>query len=251
MDRKTLKVIAVLPAYNAERTLEITVNDIPRSCVDEIILVDDCSKDKTVEVGKRIGLKNIFVHKKNTGYGGNQKTCYEEALKLGADIVVMIHPDYQYDPKLVSHLVAFISEDICDVMLGNRIRTRKETIAGGMPLYKYFANRILTIIENLFFGENLGEWHTGLRAYSKKVLQTVNWELNSDDFVFDQQFLMQCAACGFRIGDIPVPSKYFGEASSINFARSMKYGVSSMYYLLRYFLHKTKLVKCKLFYPKS
>ena len=207
------KIIIVMPAYNAEETLEKTYNDIPLEMVDEIILVDDASSDKTPEIARKLGL-TVIVHSENKGYGANQKTCYDEALKRDPDIIVMIHPDYQYDPKLLPHLVAFIDEDICDVMLGNRIRTRKEVISGGMPLYKYFANRILTIIENLVLGQNLGEWHTGLRAYSRKVLETIPWEKNSDDFVFDQQILVQSACFGFRIGDIPVPAKYFPEASS-------------------------------------
>ena len=249
--KKQNKIAVVLPAYNAEKTLELTINDIPEEYRQNIILVDDCSQDKTVEIAKKIGLKKIFVHEKNMGYGANQKTCYREALKTGADIVVMIHPDYQYNPKLIPHLVAFIEEDICDIMLGNRIRTRREAIIGGMPVYKYFANRILTIIENLLLGQNLGEWHTGLRAYSRKVLETIPWERNSDDFVFDQEFLIQSTYFGFRIGDIPVKAKYFPDASSINFRRSMKYGISTLWTLFLYILTKLKLIKCNLFQHKS
>jgi glycosyltransferase involved in cell wall biosynthesis len=249
--KKQNKIAVVLPAYNAEKTLELTINDIPEEYRQNIILVDDCSQDKTVEIAKKIGLKKIFVHEKNMGYGANQKTCYREALKTGADIVVMIHPDYQYNPKLIPHLVAFIEEDICDIMLGNRIRTRREAIIGGMPVYKYFANRILTIIENLLLGQNLGEWHTGLRAYSRKVLETIPWERNSDDFVFDQEFLIQSTYFGFRIGDIPVKAKYFPDASSINFRRSMKYGISTLWTLFLYILTKLKLIKCNLFQRKS
>ncbi len=244
------KIIVVMPAYNAEKTLEATVIDIPPGIVDEIILVDDCSKDNTVEVAKKLGLK-VIVHERNFGYGANQKTCYREALKDGVDIVVMIHPDYQYDPRLTPYLVGLIKDGICDVMLGNRIRTRKEALAGGMPLYKYLANRILTVIENLFLGQNLGEWHSGFRAYSRKVLETIPWENNSNDFVFDQQILIQAAYFGFRIGDIPVPAKYFSEASSINFKRSVKYGIEIFLTLFKLAIHKTGIKKYALFLPKN
>jgi len=244
------KIIVVMPAYNAEKTLEATVIDIPPGIVDEIILVDDCSKDNTVEVAKKLGLK-VIVHERNFGYGANQKTCYREALKDGVDIVVMIHPDYQYDPRLTPYLVGLIKDGICDVMLGNRIRTRKEALAGGMPLYKYLANRILTVIENLFLGQNLGEWHSGFRAYSRKVLETIPWEKNSNDFVFDQQILIQSAYFGFRIGDIPVPAKYFSEASSINFKRSVKYGIEIFLTLLKLGIHKMGIKKYALFLPKN
>ncbi len=244
------KIIIVMPAYNAEKTLEKTVKEIPPSVADEIILVDDCSKDKTVEISRKLGLKTI-VREKNEGYGANQKTCYTEALKDGADIVVMIHPDYQYDPKVIPYLVAFIKEGICDFMLGNRIRTRKEALEGGMPLYKYLSNRFLTILENFLLGQNLGEWHSGLRAYSRKVLETIPWQNNSNDFVFDQEMLIQASYFGFRIGDIPVPAKYFPEASSINFVRSVKYGIQTLLTILKLFLHKTGLKKCKLFLHTS
>jgi len=243
---KKFKTVVVMPAYNAAKTIEKTVIDIYKEIVDDIILVDDCSKDRTVEVTRNLGLK-VIVHEKNTGYGGNQKTCYTEALKNDADIIIMLHPDYQYDARVIPSLVSFIKDGICDVMLGNRIRTRKEAISGGMPLYKYFANRFLTIFENLILGQNLGEWHSGLRAYSKKVLQTIPWRNNSDDFVFDQQFLIQCAYFGFRIGDIPVPAKYFEEASSINFIRSIKYGIETLLTIAKLFLHKFGLTKCSLF----
>lgn len=244
-----MKVIAVLPAFNAENTLKQTVNDISRTDVAEIILVDDCSSDKTYEIAKEMGLTAIR-HDVNKGYGGNQKTCYKEALNAGADIVVMVHPDYQYDPRVISVLTSIIEKDICDVMLGCRIRTRAEAMKGGMPFYKYLFNRILTFVENFFTGENLGEWHSGMRAYSRKVLETIRWEDNSDDFVFDSQFLLQAAAAGFRIGDIPVAVKYFKEASSINFMRSMWYGIATLYYLARYLMHKLHLVNCRLLQPK-
>jgi len=237
-----MKTIAVLPAYNAEKTLEKTVRDIPPGSVDEILLVDDCSSDGTYELALKLGIK-AFRHEKNAGYGGNQKTCYQKALEAGADVVVMIHPDYQYDPRVAPFMTGLIEDDICDVVLGCRIRTRAEALKGGMPPYKYVANRALTLLENFITGQNLGEWHSGLRAYSRKVLETVRWEENSDDFVFDAQFLAQAAAAGFRIGDIPVEARYFEEASSINFRRSVTYGMSSLGVMARYLLHKTSLVK--------
>lgn len=245
-----MKVVVVLPAYNAVKTLEQTIKDIPRDVVDEIILVDDCSSDGTYDLAVKLGLKAIR-HDVNKGYGGNQKTCYREALKAGADVVVMIHPDYQYDPKLTSVLANVITADVCDVMLGNRIRTRTEALKGGMPIYKYLSNRALTFIENFFTGQNLGEWHSGMRAYSRKVLETINWESNSDDFVFDTQFLLQAACLGFRIGDIPVSVKYFKEASSINFHRSAWYGLTTLYYLMRYVMHKMHVLSCGLFNAKN
>lgn len=238
-----------MPAYNAEKTLARTVADIPPDSVDRIILVDDCSKDNTVSIAKELGLQ-VIQHGQNMGYGGNQKTCYRAALEQGADIVVMIHPDYQYDSRLVPYLTGLIKDGICDVVLGNRIRTRQEALMGGMPAYKYFANRFLTVAENLFMGQNLGEWHSGFRAYSRRVLETIPWERNSNDFVFDCQFLVQAAAFGFRIGDIPVPARYFAEASSINFFRSVRYGFESLKTVLRYQLHRWKVCSCPLFAPR-
>ncbi|MEW6556611.1 MAG: glycosyltransferase family 2 protein [Elusimicrobiota bacterium] len=246
---KNKKVVIVMPAYNAENTLEKTYLDIPKNIVDEIILVDDASKDKTVEIAKKLGIKTI-VHKKNMGYGANQKTCYCEALKYNPDVVVMIHPDYQYDARLVPYIAGIVADDICDVVLGNRIRTRWEALLGGMPLYKYIANRFLTILENFLLGQNLGEFHSGFRAYSKKVIETMRWEDNSDDFVFDQQFLIEAVACKFRLGDIPVPAKYFKEASSINFLRSCKYGITALFFLFRFLLHKTNLLRQQIFTEK-
>jgi len=238
-----------MPAYNAEKTVEKTVADIPQGTVDKIILVDDCSKDRTVAIAEKLGLQ-VIRHTKNLGYGGNQKTCYRAALEAGADIVVMIHPDYQYDARLVPYLTGLLQDDICDVVLGNRIRTRQEALQGGMPAYKYLSNRFLTMIENLFMRQNLGEWHSGLRAYTRRVLETIPWERNSDDFVFDCEFLVQASAFGFRLGDIPAPARYFEEASSINFYRSVRYGLASLTSLLRYYLHRTHLWKCPLFEPK-
>ncbi len=237
-----MKTIIVLPAYNAEKTLEKTIRAIPVGSYDDIILVDDASRDGTVKEAERLGIK-CFVHNKNRGYGGNQKTCYTEALKLGADIVVMLHPDYQYDPRVIPYMTGLIKDGICDVVLGNRIRTRRETLAGGMPIYKYFANRFLTMAENLILGENLGEFHSGLRAYRREVLEKINWPANSDDFVFDQEFLIQAAYFGYRIGDVPVPTKYFEEASSIDFWRSAKYGVMTLERLCRYVIAKSGLWK--------
>jgi glycosyltransferase involved in cell wall biosynthesis len=243
------KVIVVMPAFNAEKTLARTVSDIPAGSVDKIILVDDCSKDRTVALAKEMRL-DVIEHEKNLGYGGNQKTCYKAALTAGADIVVMIHPDYQYDSRLVPYLTGLIKDNVCDVVLGNRIRTRQEALAGGMPVYKYFSNRLLTVTENLLMSQNLGEWHSGLRAYSRRVLETIPWERNSNDFVFDCEFLVQAAAFGFRIGDIPVPARYFEEASSINFPRSVRYGLESLKSVLRYHLHRLKVWPCALFEPR-
>lgn len=235
MTKKKRKVIVVLPAYNAATTLERTVGDIPRDIVDEIILVDDDSSDKTVQVAKKLGL-TVVRHKENKGYGGNQKTCYRLALERGAGIVVMLHPDYQYDPKLITYFVSFIRDGYFDIMLGSRVRSRRETLAGGMPVYKYVANRALTLIENLATGYNLSEWHTGMRAYTREVLEHIDFDRNSDDFVFDSQVLFQAIEKNYRIGEIPVPVRYFPEASSINFLRSMKYGLQTLLLVLRYWL---------------
>jgi glycosyltransferase involved in cell wall biosynthesis len=232
-----MKKVIVLPAYNAEKTLEITFKSIPNPENYEFILVDDCSTDRTVEISKKLGIET-YKTPKNLGYGGNQKICYKKALEKGADIIIMLHPDYQYDPRVVPVMCWLIECGICDVVLGNRIRTRKEAISSGMPLYKYLSNRFLTIVENIITGQNLGEWHSGLRAYSSKVLKTINWEKNSNDFVFDTQFLFQCVNAGFKIGDVPVPVKYFDEASSINFKRSLKYGFLTLFVGLLYILNK-------------
>ncbi len=237
-----MKTVIVLPAYNAAKTLRQTFMDIPEELRGDIILVDDVSKDDTVKTARELGL-TVIVHGRNTGYGGNQKTCYRYALERGADIVVMVHPDYQYNPKVIPHLIGLIKDGVCDVVLANRIRTRREALEGGMPLYKYAANRFLTFFSNLVTGENLGEWHSGMRAYSRKVLERINWESNSDDFVFDTQFLVQCASAGLRLGDIPVQARYFPEASSINFTRSTAYGILTLYTLLQYMLHRSGVVK--------
>ena len=235
-----------MPAYNAERTLEPTYRDIPPGIVDEIILVDDASTDKTVEIAEKLGL-TVVRHPVNRGYGANQKTCYRLALEKGADIIVMIHPDYQYDSRLIIYIIGLLKEGFLDVMLGSRIRSRKEALQGGMPLYKYFANRTLTFIENISLGMNLSEWHTGFRAFTRKVLETIPWQNNSDDFVFDSQVLVQCVAFGFRIGEIPVPVRYHETSSSINFRRSLKYGIQTIITVFKFILHRMHIIKCKLF----
>ncbi len=240
------KVVIVMPAYNAATTLEKTVQDIPQGFADEIILVDDSSKDETVSIAKSLGL-TVMVHHTNRGYGANQKTCYDEALKRGADIVIMVHPDYQYDSSLAPLLADLIGKGICDILLGSRVRTRKECLDSGMPLYKYLSNRSLTILENLITGQNLSEWHTGYRAYSKKVLKRIPYHKNSNDFVFDSQFLIQAAYFGFKIGDLPVPCRYMSEASSINFVRSIVYGMGTMKTLFQFILQKLHLMKFALF----
>ena len=234
---KDKKIIVVLPAYNAEKTLKKTVDDIPKEFVDEIMLVDDCSKDKTAKVATMLGIK-LQEHAVNKGYGGNQKTCYDLALKAGADIVIMLHPDYQYDPRIIKYFIEFIGDGYFDVMLGSRIRSRKESLAGGMPLYKYYFNRLLSLFENIVSGQNLSEWHTGMRAYTSEVLRKIKYQKFSDDFVFDSQALFAIVKKGYKIGEIPVPVRYFKEASSINFARSMKYGLGTVKTALGYLISK-------------
>jgi len=244
------KVVVVMPAYNAEKTLEKTVNEIPAGVVDEIILVDDRSRDSTVDTAKRLGLR-VYNHEKNKGYGGNQKTCYKLARESGADYIIMVHPDYQYDARVIPHAIGFLQLGICDVILGNRIRTRREALNCGMPFYKYLANRFLTVIENFITGQNLGEWHSGFRVYSRKVLETIPYEKNSDDFVFDTEFLVQAVALGFKIGDVPIPVRYFGEASSINFFRSVRYGIASLLVLVKYIGFLAGMKKLPIFRPEN
>lgn len=240
------RTIAVMPAYNAESTLERTVADISKDCVDEIILVDDCSKDGTVELARKLGL-TVIAHENNLGYGGNQKTCYTHALENGADYIVMIHPDYQYDARVIRAAVEILRLEICDVVLGSRIRTRREALAGGMPAWKYIANRCLTFVENVALGQNLGDFHSGFRAYRREVLETIPWRKNTDDFAFDSQFLAQTVYFGFKLGDVPVPVRYFEEASSINFKRCVKYGLTTLWVLLQFWLAKLGLLKFKIF----
>jgi glycosyltransferase involved in cell wall biosynthesis len=239
------KVIVIMPAYNAAETLERTYHDIPPGVVDKVILVDDVSQDETVEIARRLGLKTV-IHVQNRGYGGNQKTCYLEALKDGADIVVMLHPDYQYDSQRVPELIAPILRDEADVMLGSRFLSGGP-LAGGMPIWKYVANRFLTIVENAVLGLKLSEAHTGLRAYRREVLETIPFLLNSDDFVFDSQTIAQAVAFGFRIGEIGVPTRYFEEASSVNFRRSVVYGLATLWTMLRFLLDKWGLWRSDLF----
>lgn len=240
------KVIVIMPAYNAEKTLRKTYADIPKNVVDEIILVDDGSHDKTVAIAKKLGIKT-FVHPQNRGYGGNQKTSYTLALNEGAQIIVMVHPDYQYDSTLTSEIIRPIQNHRFDIMLGSRIRTRQEALAGGMPLYKYIANRFLIVIENTILGQNHSEYHTGFRAYHRKVLTKLPFHKFSDDFVFDQEFLISAVQAGFRIGEIPVPTRYFPEASQINFTRSTKYGLQTLLALLKYVAVSLSLYRSKIF----
>jgi len=235
-----------MPAYNAATTLENTVRDIPEGFADEIILVDDSSQDDTVKIARDLGL-TVIAHDGNRGYGANQKTCYDEALQHGADIVIMIHPDYQYDSSLAFLFAELIEKGICDIVLGSRVRTRRECLDSGMPPYKYVSNRLLTIFENLVTGQNLSEWHTGYRAYSRKVLEIIPYHNNSDDFVFDSQFLIQAAYFGFKMGDLPVPCRYMSEASSINLRRSIIYGLGTIKTIFQYLFQRLHLVKFNIF----
>ncbi len=240
------KVIVVMPAFNAESTLKKTYDEIPKECVDEIILVDDFSSDQTVAMANKLGL-TVICHLKNRGYGASQKSCYDSALKKEASAVIMIHPDYQYDSRIIPHVLGFLSSGICDVIIGSRIRTRREALKGGMPLYKYISNRFLTVFENLILGQNLGDFHSGFRAYTRKVLDTIPFQNNSDDFVFDTEFLAQAVFFGFKIGDVPIPSRYFEEASSINFRRSLKYGIQTLFVMGKFIIQKIGLAKFKIF----
>jgi glycosyltransferase involved in cell wall biosynthesis len=226
-DTPRAKVVLVMPAYNAADTLRQTWSEIPAGCVDETILVDDASRDDTVNIARSLGI-SVLEHARNRGYGGNQKTCYREALARGADIVIMLHPDYQYDPRLVPMMILPLQLGILDVILGSRVRTRQECLDSGMPLYKYLGNRFLTLIENICLGQNMGEFHSGFRAYRRAVLERLPFDRFSDDFVFDSQFLVSAVDAGFRMGEIPVPVRYMPEASSINFQRSVRYGLGTL-----------------------
>lgn len=239
------KVLIVLPAYNAEKTLEQTYQDIPHDVVDDVLLVDDYSSDETVKVAERLRIKT-FLHDQNYGYGRNQKTCYQEALRHNADIIVMVHPDYQYTPKLVTAMASMIAFDVYDVVLGSRI-IGGGSLKGGMPVYKYFSNRFLTAFQNLMLGSKLSEFHTGYRSFSRKVIEDLPLNENSDDFVFDNEMLAQIICFGYRVGEISCPTRYFEEASSISFARSVKYGIGVMITSIKYLFHRIKLRKDPLF----
>jgi len=240
------KITIVLPAYNAEKTLEKTYNEIPFDIVDHVILVDDLSMDQTLEVAEKLGIREIIRHKANLGYGGNQKSCYSKALELDSDIVVMLHPDYQYTPRLIHSMCYVIVNGVYDVVLGSRILGRG-ALKGGMPLYKYIANRILTLFQNFMMGQKLSEYHSGYRAFSRKVLNSIAYQENSDDFVFDNQMLAQICYAGFEIAEITCPTRYFSEASSINLKRSIKYGLGVMGTSIQYRLQKWGLATYRIF----
>jgi glycosyltransferase involved in cell wall biosynthesis len=239
-DEGGARVVVVMPAYNAAKTLERTYADVPQDLVDRIILVDDVSRDETVAVARQLGL-DVVIHQQNLGYGGNQKTCYDMALMLGADVVVMLHPDYQYDATRIPALIEPILAGRADLMLGSRFLG--DPLAGGMPKWKFVSNRFLTIVENLAFGLRLSEYHTGLRAYSRRLLETIPYHRNSNDFVFDQELIAQVVATGMRdrIGEVAVPTRYFEEASSVNFRRSVVYGLSTLRVVLRFLLHRLRV----------
>ena len=241
-------IIVVMPAYNAARTLERTYRDIPTAVVDHVILVDDVSRDETVEVAQRLGLQ-VEVHQQNRGYGGNQKTCYRLALEAGAEIVVMVHPDYQYDPTRIPQVVAPIQRGEVDMVLGSRFLG--DPLAGGMPRWKWLANRGLTGLENRAFGLHLSEYHTGFRAYSARLLRAIDFERDSDDFVFDQEFVAQVVAAGFGIAEVAVPTRYFAEASSVNFRRSLRYGLATVAVVASYTLHRWGLRRDPRFVPRA
>jgi glycosyltransferase involved in cell wall biosynthesis len=239
------KIVVVLPAYQAEKTIERSFQDIPKDIVDHILMVDDASSDRTVQVARRLGIKTI-VHKKNLGYGGNQKTCYREAIKLGADIVVMLHPDYQYEPKLISAIAAMVASEVYDCVLGSRI-LGNTALRGGMPIYKYVANRLLTAVQNLIMGTKLSEFHTGYRAFSRTLIETLALDANSDDFVFDNQMLTQIIAHGFRIGEISCPTRYFAESSSISLYRSIIYAFGVLRTTIEYRLWRWRIYRSDIF----
>ena len=239
------KVAVVMPAYNAGLTLERSLKEVPLDIVDEIILVDDASPDNTAELAAKLGIKHVIKHSRNTGYGGNQKTCYNKALELNCDIIVMLHPDYQYTPLLITAMVSIIAHGIYPVVFGSRI-LGKGALKGGMPFYKYVSNRVLTLLQNFLMNQKLSEYHTGYRAYSAEVLRKINYNRNSDDFIFDNQVIAQIFSKGYEIAEITCPTKYFKEASSINFSRSLIYGLGVLGVSLKYFLHKTGLKKWKL-----
>jgi glycosyltransferase involved in cell wall biosynthesis len=240
------KVVVVLPAYNAAQTLLKTYQEIPFDIVDEVILVDDASSDGTAILAKEIGISHVILHQKNKGYGGNQKSCYDKALAVGADIVIMLHPDYQYTPKLITAMVSIIANDLYPVVFGSRI-LGKGAIKGGMPYYKYFFNRILTLTQNILMNQKLSEYHSGYRAFSAEVLNKINYQANSDDFVFDNQMIAQICFEGFEIAEVTCPTKYFEEASSINFTRSITYGLGVLGVSFGYFFQRMGVYKSKIY----
>ncbi|MCB9251420.1 MAG: glycosyltransferase family 2 protein [Flavobacteriales bacterium] len=242
------KVVVVLPAYNASLTLKKTYDEIPLDIVDEVVLVDDASKDNTIEEAKALGIKHIIRHEKNRGYGGNQKSCYAKALELNADIIIMLHPDYQYTPKLIPSITGIIANELYPAVYASRI-LGKGALKGGMPLYKYLANRFLTLFQNILINQKLSEYHTGYRAFSKDIFKKINIEANSDDFIFDNQMTAQIFMAGFEIGEVTCPTKYFEEASSINFKRSSIYGLGVLWVSIKYRLHKLGILKDKIFLP--
>lgn len=244
------KIVVVLPAYNAALTLKKTYDEIPFDIVDDVVLVDDYSKDNTSEIAKNIGINHVIRHEKNKGYGGNQKTCYDKAMELGADIVIMLHPDYQYTPKLIQSLSYLIANDLYPVAFGSRI-LGKGALKGGMPLYKYIFNRMLTFTQNVLIGQKLSEYHTGYRAFSKEVILKINYHANSDDFVFDNQMISQIFYAGFNIAEVTCPTKYFPEASSINFRRSAKYGMGVLGTSFKHFLNKLGLMKSEIYKTRN
>jgi glycosyltransferase involved in cell wall biosynthesis len=240
------RVVVVLPAYNAALTLKRTYDEIPFDIVDDVVLVDDCSRDNTSELGRQIGIKHIIRHEKNKGYGGNQKTCYDKAMELGADIVIMLHPDYQYTPKLIPSMAHLIASDLYPVVFGSRI-LGKGARKGGMPMYKYVFNRWLTLTQNILINQKLSEYHTGYRAFSREVLEKIDYHANSDDFVFDNQMISQIFYAGFEIAEVTCPTKYFDEASSINFRRSMKYGFGVLGTSFKHFFNRIGLAKSPMY----
>lgn len=240
------KLVVILPAYNAEKTLARTYAEIPMDIVDEVVLVDDHSTDRTAEVGRELGIRHVLVHPQNRGYGGNQKTCYNKALELGADLVIMLHPDYQYTPRLIESMAYLAAHKVYPVVIGSRI-LGKGALRGGMPLYKYVFNRMLTLTQNLLMGQKLSEYHTGYRLFTAEVLRNIPFEKNSDDFVFDNQMLAQVCFFGYEVGEVSCPTRYFDEASSINFLRSMVYGWGVLRVALMYRLQKWGLLRSPIF----
>lgn len=240
------KVVVIMPAYNAERTLEQTLQEVPRDIVDEVILTDDNSRDNTYDLAKKLGIEHVVRHDKNKGYGGNQKTCYNKALEVGADIIIMVHPDYQYTPKLIAPMAHILANGVYPVVIGSRI-LGKGALKGGMPIYKYIANRFLTLAQNLLMNQKLSEYHTGYRAYTREVLEKVDFNRNSDDFIFDNEFIAQIFQKGYEIAEITCPTKYFEEASSINFKRSSIYGIGVLKVSFLYFLWRTGIYTASLF----